>query len=115
MRPSLPVLPLYWGIVDVAKNSRIPIVPVCFEYHEKECLVKYGEAFWVSEEAEKEEVISQLRDTFATLKWEIWEGFSVEQRQDIPKEYWDAEIARRLQEYKKLDYEYEMSCVREGR
>lgn len=115
LRPSLPVLPLYWGIVDVAKKSRKPIVPVCFEYKGKECFVKYGEAFYVKEDEEKEEVINRLRDTFATLKWEIWEGFSVEQRQDIPKEYWEAEIARRLREYRKLDYEYEMSCVREGR
>jgi len=113
LHPSLPVLPLYWGIVAVAKNSRLPIVPVCFEYHEKECLVKYGETFYVREDEEKEEVINRLRDTFATLKWEIWEGSSVEHRQNISDEYWEEEIARRLREYKKLDYEYEMSCVRE--
>ena len=115
LRPSLPVLPLYWGIVDVAKNSRLPIVPMCFEYHEKECIVKYGEAFLVSEEEEKGEVINRLRDTFATLKWEIWAGSSVEHRRDVSDKYWEEEIARRLREYKKLDYEYEMSCVREGR
>lgn len=115
LRPSLPVLPLYWGIVDVAKSVGVPIVPMCFEYKGKECFVKYGEAFYVKEDEEKEKVINRLRDTFATLKWEIWEGFSVEHRQDIPKEYWEEEIARRLREYRKLDYEYEMSCVREGR
>lgn len=63
----------------------------------------------------KGEVINRLRDTFATLKWEIWEGLSVEHRQDIPDEYWEKEIARRLREYRKLDYEYEMSCIREER
>lgn len=115
LHPSLPVLPLYWGIVDVAKRAGVPIVPMCFEYYEKECLVKYGETFYVREDEEKEEVINWLRDTFATLKWEIWESFPIEQRQDISEGYWAEKIARRLQEYKKLDYEYEMSCVREGR
>ena len=115
LRPSLPVLPLYWGIVDVAKQSGVPVVPMCFEYRERECFVKYGEAFTVSAEEDKAEVIGKLRDTFATLKWDIWEGFPTEDRKDIPEEYWEKEIERRLKEYKKLDYAYEMSCVREER
>ena len=113
LRPSLPVLPLYWGIVDVAKSSGVPVVPMCFEYRERECFVKYGEAFTVSAKEDKAEVIGKLRDTFATLKWDIWEGFSTEDRKDIPEEYWEKEIERRLKEYKKLDYAYEMSCIRE--
>lgn len=113
LRSSLPVLPLYWGIVDVAKSSGVPVVPMCFEYREKECFVKYGEVFTVSEAEDKAEVCNRLRDTFATLKWDIWERFPVERRADTTTEYWEKEIARRLREYKKLDYEYEMSCVRE--
>lgn len=113
LRPSLPVLPLYWGIVDVAKSTGLPVVPMSFEYRGKECFVKYGEAFAVSGEEDKVEVINRLRDTFATLKWEMWEGFPRERRSDISSDYWEEEIKRRLREYKKLDYEYEMSCVRE--
>lgn len=113
LRPSLPVLPLYWGIVDVAKNSGLPVVPMCFEYYGKECFVKYGDAFTVSEREDKAEVINRLRDTFATLKWDMWERFPIESRADIADDYWEKEIVRRLREYRKLDYEYEMSCVRE--
>lgn len=113
LRSSLPVLPLYWGIVDVAKNSGVPIVPMCFEYRGKECFVKYGDIVNVGKDADKVEVIDRLRDTFATLKWDIWEGFPSECRKDISPEYWDNEMVRRLREYKKLDYAYEMSCVRE--
>lgn len=113
LRPSLPVLPLYWGIVDVAKTSRVPIVPLCFEYVGKECYVKYGDTFTVGEEEDKAEVINRLRDTFATLKWDIWEQFPTERRAMVSDETWENEIRKRLSEYKKLDYEYEMSCIRE--
>jgi len=113
LRPSLPVLPLYWGIVDVAKNSGVPIVPMCFEYRGKDCFVKYGEAIMVNREDDKAAVIDALRDIFATMKWEIWEGFPRECRKNIPENYWENEIERRLKEYSKLDYVYEMSCIRE--
>lgn len=113
LHPSLPVLPLYWGIVDVVKSSGVPIVPMCFEYHGKECCIKYGEPVEVSEEDDKAEVINKLRDILATLKWEIWETFPAERREDITDGDWESEIKRRLNEYRMLDYAYEMSCVRE--
>lgn len=113
LRPSLPVLPLYWGIVDVAKKSRLPVVPMCFEYVEDVCYIKYGEAFTVEETEDKAEVIARLRDTLATLKWDIWEQFPIERRVAIPEDAWEKEIRKRLSEYKKLDYAYEMSCIRE--
>lgn len=112
LRPSLLALPLYWGIVDVAKKSRVPIVPVCFEYVGRDCYVKYGEAFAVGEEEDKAEVIKHLRDVFATLKWDIWEHFPIVHRDTISDDEWNKEVQRRLLEYTKLDYEYEMSCIR---
>lgn len=112
LHPSLPVLPLYWGIVDVAKSSNVPIVPMCFEYRGKECFVKYGEVININKEDNKAMVIDEIRDKFATLKWDIWENFPTESRKDISEKYWETETERRLKEYKKLDYTYEMSCIR---
>lgn len=112
MEPSKPVLPLYWGVIDIAKTSGIPIVPVCMEYKEK-CYVKFGKPIYMKEDEDKGMAIENLRDVFASLKWDIWELFPVEHRNDIENDYWDKEIFRRLKEYKKFDYEYEMSCIRQ--
>jgi hypothetical protein len=45
----------------------------------------------------------------ATLKWEIWEVFSVEHRVDVSGDEWEEQ--KRLAEYPKLDIEYENSCI----
>lgn len=112
LTPSTPVLPLYWGIIEIAQSMKIPIVPVCLEYREDECFVKYGEPIYIAKECDKDRQIQELRDVFATLKWDIWDMFPVEKRITIADDYWEIEVTRRLNEYKLLDYEYEMSCVR---
>lgn len=43
----------------------------------------------------------------------IWEEFPVEKRRDIDMEEWHREACRRVEEYPKLNYEYEMSCIRQ--
>ena len=47
----------------------------------------------------------------ATMKWEIWEQFKVEPRVSVTSDAWDLEVKARLQEYPKLDCEYEAGCV----
>ena len=56
--------------------------------------------------------IAELRDVMATLKWEIWEMFSSVSRATVASDEWEREVIRRVAEYPKLDYEYEMSFVR---
>ena len=112
LTPSTPVLPLYWGIIEMAQSVKVPIIPVCLEYMEDECFVKYGEPIYMAEECDKNRQIQELRDVFATLKWDIWDMFPIEKRSEIDDDYWEREVIRRLNEYKLLDYEYEMSCIR---
>jgi len=50
-------------------------------------------------------------DRFATLRWYIWEQLPFVTRAEIDSEMWNREKKRRLQEYPKLDYEYEKSVV----
>lgn len=112
--PSSPMLPLYWGIIDLAKHTDTPILPIVFEFREKECWVKYGKLVKVEKNCDKSEEINRLTDIFATLKWEIWEQFPQESRKDILGNEWSAEMDRRVSEYPKFNREYEKSCARMG-
>lgn len=112
LEPSLPILPLYWGVIEIAQATQVPIVPVCLEYVGDICYVKYGEVISVDKDSDKVETIQYLRDVLATLKWDIWEMLPVCSRCDVEADYWDREVQRLLKEYELLDYEYEMSCVR---
>jgi len=114
LTPSKPMLPLYWGCIDLARFSKKPIVPIVLEYVKDEVYIKYGQPICVSKDADKGEMIQELADIFATLKWDIWSEFPVIHRADDMKDEWDREVLRRVKEYPKLDYEYEMSCVRQN-
>lgn len=113
LEPSTIMLPLHWGVIEMAQQTGVPIVPVVLEYRNSKCFVKFGTPVNIDSCADKSVSIVQLRDNMATLRWNIWEQFPVEKRSDIPEDYWSMEVKRRLDEYVLLDYEYEMSCVRE--
>ena len=112
LEPSTLVLPLYWGVIEIAQQANVPIVPMCLEYVGDTCYVKYGDVIHIDEKADKKERIQNLRDVLATLKWDIWEMLPVGKRCDVDEDCWEKEVQRRLKEYELLDYEYEMSCVR---
>lgn len=42
LTPSKPMLPLYWGIIDIARETKRPIIPLVLEFREKVCYVKWG-------------------------------------------------------------------------
>ncbi len=110
LTPSKPMLPLYWGVIDIARASGRPIVPIILEYTDEKCYVAFGESMQISPTDDKGEKISELKDRFATLKWSIWEQFP-DTGYNTAKE-WQAEVHKRLAEYPKLDYEYEASVIR---
>ena len=112
LEPSTVMLPLHWGVIDLSQQTNVPIVPVVLEYRKSECFVKFGNPINIERNYGKQKAIEDLRDILASLRWELWEWFPVEKRCDIPDDFWDNEVQRRLSEYKLLDYEYEMSCVR---
>lgn len=112
MTPSKPMLPLNWGVIELAKNTKTPIVPLIAEYHPECCYVKFGEAIYIHEETDKKAGIEQLEDIMATLKWDIWEMLPKEKRQDKLKEEFEQQMQQRIMEYPKLDAEYEKSLIR---
>jgi len=112
---SKPMLPLYWGIIDIARTTGKPIVPLVLEYKNETVIAKFGEKFFVEKDADKSREISRLADKMATLKWEIWEQSPVVERKALVENEWNLEVQKRLKEYPKIDFRYEMSCIRSNR
>lgn len=110
LSPSKPMLPLYWGVIDVARYAQVPIVPVVLEFSNSECYVSFGECIFVEEKDDKSAKINELNDAFATLKWKLWEKFS-SLGYDSEEEYM-AEMTKRINEYPKMNMKYEMSVIR---
>ncbi|MBQ8326037.1 MAG: 1-acyl-sn-glycerol-3-phosphate acyltransferase, partial [Lachnospiraceae bacterium] len=82
LTPSKPMIPLNWGIIDLAKQTGVPIIPLVLEYHADCCYAKFGNVMYINKEMDKQEGIGQLEEAMATLKWDIWEMFPVQQRTD---------------------------------
>ncbi len=107
--PNLPMLPCYWGIVDIAKQGNAIIVPIAAEQYGKLFKVKIGKNFdmnlYDSGNTEKSKAIEDLRDVISTLKWDIWETEKA-YRKDIPDDYWDKYIEDRFKEWPYFNGEY---------
>lgn len=113
LTPSKPMLPLNWGIIDLAKQTGVPIIPLILEYHADCCYAKYGEPIYIKKEMDKQVGIGQLEEAMATLKWDIWERFPVQKRTDEMKAEFEEMVQKRVVEYRKFNFEYEMSVVRD--
>lgn len=113
LSPNQPVLPLPFGIIEVAQKANAAIVPVAIEQYGKEFYVNIGSIFDVTkyihqysdEFALKTVAITDLRDEMATLKWEIWEYRQPCKRSDLPQDYFDSFVDERLKEWYGFTYE----------
>ena len=112
MTPSKPMLPLNWGIIELSKQTGVPIIPLVLEYHTDCCYAKFGKPIYIEKDMEKKEGIEQLEETMATLKWDIWEMFPVEERKDDLEVEFAKMMEKRVAVYPKFNLEYEMSVVR---
>ena len=111
LSPNLMMLPLNWGVIDIAKISESPIVPAVIEYRDNKAYAKIGKPIYVDIEDNKGTKINELTDTMATLKWEIMEKFPIEKRKDLQDNYYDIYLEQILNTYKKLDVDYEQSVI----
>lgn len=109
MTPNLPLIPLYWGIISVARQGNALIVPVAAEQYGKRWKFNIGSHFDVllyEDTVEgKTRAITDLRDTMATLKWSIWET-EPQKRSELTQTEWDEYCDARFSEwpYFNLDY-----------
>lgn len=109
MTPNLPMLPCYWGIVDIAKKGNAIIVPVAADQYGKHFKIRIGKNFDMSsygdDVQEKTRAITDLRDTLATLKWDIWETEYTE-RKNIKDDEWEKYVEARFKEWPYFNLEY---------
>lgn len=110
LTPNRPVLPLYWGIIEIAKRSNAVIIPVAAEQYGKRFTVNIDENFDVNrygdDKEEKIKAISDLEDIFATLKWELWENEPLLERKLLKGDEWDEYVEERLKEWPYFNEEY---------
>lgn len=112
LTPSKPMLPLNWGIITLAKQTGVPIIPLIMEYYPDCCYAKFGAQLYINQDMDKQEGIELLEEEMATLKWDIWERFPVQKRTDDMKAEFEEMIQNRVAAYPKFDLKYEMSVVR---
>lgn len=108
--PNLPMLPCYWGIVDIAKATNAIIVPVAACQYKKHFKINIGENFdmyyYGKTKEEKTRAITDLRDTLASLSWEIYETEKPLIRKELNGDEWDKYIKARFEEWPYFNEEY---------
>lgn len=103
---NLPVMELFPGVIKMAMETNTPIVPVGIEQYGKRFVVNFGSALVTRDYSSQEKFKKALRDTMATLKWEIWENEGVQSRTDFPDNYrvlFIQEFEKRIQPWDTLE------------
>ena len=94
---NLPIMKIFPGAVQAAQECNVPIIPIAIEQREKHFLLNVGKALRV-DEMDEGEAMQLLRDTLASLKWEIWEHLPREKRKNICEGYHKKFVQERLAE-----------------
>lgn len=94
---NLPIMKIFPGAIQAAKECNVPIIPIAIEQRGKHFLLNVGEELDFSN-PEESVAVQMLRDTLATLKWEIWEYLPQERRADIQNGYYEKFVQERLAE-----------------
>lgn len=102
---ELPMLPISWGVIEMAQRTSAPIVPMALEYNNENCWAIFGSPLYVFPEQNKEEECEKLRDEMATLRWKMWERFNCCSREEITEEDYLEYSARRADECKGMTIE----------
>lgn len=107
------MLPMKWGIIDVAQKANAQIIPMVLDYDRTAhiCKVKFGAPMADDALENKSEAIRNLRDTMATLRWDLMSDHPMLHRAEIIPEELERETYQVLAEYPKLDWEYEQTCI----
>lgn len=106
------MLPLYWGCIDVAKISNVPLCPIVLDYTPDTCYAKIGKSIVIRQNDDKHTAITRVRDEMSTMRWELWETFPILNRNNIEESYFTDILEHDAIEYPKLDLLYEASVIR---
>ena len=108
-----PILPMKWGIIDIAKETGAQIIPTILKYDrkQKKCFVQFEKPKVFSAEDGKADAINDLRDAMATVCWDLWERNGIFSRKDLDIDAERKKLFYSVEEYPTIDWEYENSCI----
>lgn len=112
MTDSNPMLEMKWGIIDVAQRANALIVPIAldYDYDNRICRYNIGKSIDVNN-ISLSNGIEIVRNELATLKWKLFELKERLVRENVDLESERSKIFHSVEEYPKLDYDYEQSVV----
>lgn len=107
------MLPMKWGIIDIARETGAQIIPAALEYDrkQKKCFVRFDAPMLFSPEDNKSDAIATLRDTMATMRWEFWERNGIFNRAELEIDTERKKLFCSVEEYPPIDWDYESSCI----
>lgn len=110
---NLLMLPMKWGIIDVAKQAGAQIIPVGLVYDREEmiCHVRFGTPMAGDDFVNNKRAIEHLRDAMATLRWDLMSQIPVLPKEVINRERLKENIMVAIKEYPPIEPEYENQCV----
>ena len=110
---NLLMLPMKWGIIDVAARAGAQIVPTVLDYDRDDmtCSVRFGTPMTPDETTDRANAIDTLRDTMATLRWEAWEQKVPLAKDEIDRVKLKQAIHIALEEYPPVDWAFEQGVI----
>lgn len=106
----IPVMPFYPGVARIVQKTGIDIIPIAVEVRDDTYTVNIGKRINGKHIMKKtqNQIITELRDDLATLKWQIWEQDGIFHRDELSlksqEEFAKAVIAR-------ADYGYSLQQI----
>lgn len=113
LTPSQLMMPMKWGIIEVARSAGAQIIPAALDYDREAntCRIKFGIPMAGDALENKAEAIRDLRDTMATLRWDLMCNQPILHRADITPEQLKEEMYQVIDDYPPLNWEYESACI----
>lgn len=105
------MMELWPGAVDLSKKTNVPIVPIILEYTGDVCYSIIGKEMYFPETESNDLSKQKLRDEMASMKWEIMDKYCRAKWEDVSKEQFEALLQSYLDEYPKLDPNFEDTTI----
>jgi len=86
---NLPVMKIFPGTVRMAQETGCEIIPLAIEQYDNTFWINIGENISISKNMNLRESNKLLRDTLATLKWQIWEQQEMTKRENYSQNFID--------------------------
>ena len=110
---NLLMLPMKWGIIDVAVRAEAQIVPTVLDYDRETmiCSVRFGIPMAPDSTINLTDAICDLRNAMASLRWTAWEQKVPLQKGEIDRAKLKQAVHIALEEYSPIDWDYEKRII----